>query len=234
MATHSSILAWRISWTEEPGGLQSLGLQRIGHAWSNWIHTHRFLIGKEIIFLQFWRPKTPNQDISRDRGAWWAMVHRVAKRVGCDWIYLACMHPNLFGTIVEDNFPYTWDFRMFQTHYFCWVCWAGGGTQVAMQAVGSSYKYRWNFTCWPAAHLLLGGSVPNRPWAGTGACPGLADPSCRRESILASNSFWWFQELLVLWPRHSNFCPYVWDFLLLVSSPLLYLFFFFNFFKFYF
>ena len=31
MATHSSILAWRISWTEEPGGLQSTGLQRVGH-----------------------------------------------------------------------------------------------------------------------------------------------------------------------------------------------------------
>ena len=31
MATHSSILAWRISWTEEPGGVQSMGLQRIGH-----------------------------------------------------------------------------------------------------------------------------------------------------------------------------------------------------------
>ena len=31
MATHSSILAWRIPWTEEPGGLQSLGLQRVGH-----------------------------------------------------------------------------------------------------------------------------------------------------------------------------------------------------------
>ena len=31
MATHSSILAWRIPWTEEPGGLQSMGLQRIGH-----------------------------------------------------------------------------------------------------------------------------------------------------------------------------------------------------------
>ena len=30
MATHSSILAWRISWTEEPGGLQSMGLQRVG------------------------------------------------------------------------------------------------------------------------------------------------------------------------------------------------------------
>ena len=31
MATHSSILAWRIQWTEDPGGLQSIGLQRVGH-----------------------------------------------------------------------------------------------------------------------------------------------------------------------------------------------------------
>ena len=31
MATHSSILAWRIPWMEEPGRLQSVGLQRVGH-----------------------------------------------------------------------------------------------------------------------------------------------------------------------------------------------------------
>ena len=31
MATCSSILAWKISWTEEPGGLQSMGSQRVGH-----------------------------------------------------------------------------------------------------------------------------------------------------------------------------------------------------------
>ena len=31
MATHSSILAWRIPWTEEPGGLQSMVSQRVGH-----------------------------------------------------------------------------------------------------------------------------------------------------------------------------------------------------------
>ena len=31
MATHSSILAWKILWTEEPGGLQSMGLPRVGH-----------------------------------------------------------------------------------------------------------------------------------------------------------------------------------------------------------
>ena len=31
MATHSCLLAWRIPWTEEPGGLQSMGLQRVRH-----------------------------------------------------------------------------------------------------------------------------------------------------------------------------------------------------------
>ena len=31
MATHSSILAWKIPWTEEPGRLQSMGLHRVGH-----------------------------------------------------------------------------------------------------------------------------------------------------------------------------------------------------------
>ena len=31
MATHSSTLAWRIPWTEKPGGLQSMGSQRVGH-----------------------------------------------------------------------------------------------------------------------------------------------------------------------------------------------------------
>ena len=35
MAIHSSILAWRVPWTEEPGGLQSMGSQRVGHDWAN-------------------------------------------------------------------------------------------------------------------------------------------------------------------------------------------------------
>ena len=40
MSTHSSILDWRILWTEEPGGLQSMDLQRVGHHQSNLAHTH--------------------------------------------------------------------------------------------------------------------------------------------------------------------------------------------------
>ena len=40
MATHSSILDWRIPWTEEPGGLQSVGLQRVGRDRGNWTRLH--------------------------------------------------------------------------------------------------------------------------------------------------------------------------------------------------
>ena len=39
MATHARILAWRIPWTQEPGGLQSIGLQKVRHDWSNWADT---------------------------------------------------------------------------------------------------------------------------------------------------------------------------------------------------
>ena len=42
MATHSSNLAWKIPWTEEPGGLQSIGSQRVGHNWNDLECTFRF------------------------------------------------------------------------------------------------------------------------------------------------------------------------------------------------
>ena len=40
MATHSSILAWKISWTEEPDGLQSMESQRVGHNWATNTYTY--------------------------------------------------------------------------------------------------------------------------------------------------------------------------------------------------
>ena len=41
MAAHASILAWRISWTEEPGGLQSMGSQELDMTWRPKHHRHR-------------------------------------------------------------------------------------------------------------------------------------------------------------------------------------------------
>ena len=47
IATHSSILAWEIPWTEEPGRLQSLGFQRLGHDRAKQAHTQARRKGRE-------------------------------------------------------------------------------------------------------------------------------------------------------------------------------------------
>ena len=49
LATHSSILAWRIPWIEEPGGLQSMGSQRVRHNRSDFAHMHTHIF---FIFLR--------------------------------------------------------------------------------------------------------------------------------------------------------------------------------------
>ena len=108
MATHSSILAWRIPWTEEPGGLQSMGLQRVWHDWetntsSFHFHYHLHVLGFPGI-LPVKNPPAEVEDMGSipelgrspgegngnllqssclrnpmDKGAWWAAVHVVAK-----------------------------------------------------------------------------------------------------------------------------------------------------------
>ena len=54
MATHSSVLAWRIPWTEEPGGLQAIGLWRLWYDWSDLACTHKVA---GVDFLPFWGEK---------------------------------------------------------------------------------------------------------------------------------------------------------------------------------
>ena len=55
MATHSSVLAWRFPWTEEPGGLQSMELQRVGHNWATNTHTSDDLaVSKKLEFQGYW------------------------------------------------------------------------------------------------------------------------------------------------------------------------------------
>ena len=54
MATHSNILAWRIPWTEKPGGLQTTGFQRVGYDWH--FHFHFFLYDSQLLqkYHLFW------------------------------------------------------------------------------------------------------------------------------------------------------------------------------------
>ena len=53
MATHSSILAWRIPWTEGPGGLQSTRSQRVGHDSVTSLSKVKVKIAKELMLLNY-------------------------------------------------------------------------------------------------------------------------------------------------------------------------------------
>ena len=84
MAPHTSTLAWKVPWTEEPGGLQSMGSLGVGHDWATSLSLFTSCIGEgngnplQCSFLE-----NP-----RDGGAWWAAVYGV-HRVGHDWSDLA-------------------------------------------------------------------------------------------------------------------------------------------------
>ena len=75
MATHSSTLAWKIPWTNEPGRLQSVGSLRVRHDWATSL---------SLFTSMHWEGNgNPLQcsclGNSRDRGAWWAAVYGVAQ-----------------------------------------------------------------------------------------------------------------------------------------------------------
>ena len=56
MATHSSTLAWKIPWTEEPGRLQPMGSQRVGPNWVTSLFTPPIIISKLSVILDFCVP----------------------------------------------------------------------------------------------------------------------------------------------------------------------------------
>ena len=53
MATHSSTLAWKIPWTEEPGGLQSMGSQRVGYDWATSLSFLSFFLASDTQSADF-------------------------------------------------------------------------------------------------------------------------------------------------------------------------------------
>ena len=75
MAPHSSTLAWKIPWMEEPGGLQSMGSLRVRHNWATSLSLFTFMHWRRK-----WQPTPvflPGE--SQGWGAWWAAVYGVAQ-----------------------------------------------------------------------------------------------------------------------------------------------------------
>ena len=137
MAPHSSTLAWKIPWMEEPGGLQSMGSQRVGHNWVTSLSLFTFM---------HWKGNgNPLQcsclENPRDRGACWAAVYGVAQ--SRTWLkrLSSSRSENYVGSLLS-LWPYTWVVagsnilsmcRWVQGHCaFCWPCeWLWGLTRVA-------------------------------------------------------------------------------------------------------
>ena len=71
MAPHSSTLAWKIPWTEEPGGLQSMGSLRVGHDCATSLSCIGEGNGNPLQCSCLENP--------RDGGAWWAAIYGVAQ-----------------------------------------------------------------------------------------------------------------------------------------------------------
>ena len=85
MATHSSALAWKIPWTEEPGGLQSMGSQRVGHDWATSLSLFTFLHWRRK-----WQPTPvflPGE--SQGQGSLGGLLSMGSHRVRHDWSDLA-------------------------------------------------------------------------------------------------------------------------------------------------
>ena len=75
MAPHSSSLAWKIPWAEEPGRLQSVGLLRVGRDWATSLSLFTFMHWRRR-----WQPTPvflPGE--SQGRGAWWGAIYGVAQ-----------------------------------------------------------------------------------------------------------------------------------------------------------
>ena len=69
MATHCSTLAWRIPWTEEPGGLLSMGLHRVGHDWSDLVCMHACSIYRSYHYVtRLVYPDVPERPVRNNGG----------------------------------------------------------------------------------------------------------------------------------------------------------------------
>ena len=88
MATHSSTLAWKTPWTEEPGRLQSMGSLRVGHDWATSLS-----LFPPMHWKRKWQPPPvflPGE--SQGRGSLVGCLPLGSHRVGHDWSDLSCKH----------------------------------------------------------------------------------------------------------------------------------------------
>ena len=103
MATHSSILAWRIPWAEESGGLQSMGLQKVGHDWAHSTFPHFPTLDRIR-----WLPDRVDEDLAVSHrqfrytaGSGWIIFNTDITLP--TWLWLTAGHSNV---VIKTKFPF--------------------------------------------------------------------------------------------------------------------------------
>ena len=106
MATHSRILAWKIPWTEEPGRLQSMGSQRVGHDWVISLSLSSRKMGFYSLLVERWICKMVQP-------LWKIDWQQFLTKLNTDLSYES---PVLLGFYLGDN----WWYRYTQRHIYKW------------------------------------------------------------------------------------------------------------------
>ena len=160
MAPHSSTVAWKIPWTEEPGGLQSMGSLRVRHDWVTSLSCTGEGNGNPLQCSCLENP--------RDRGAWWAAVYGVTQsRTRLKWLsssssskpsnrphptLLPFLHdfPSLFARVSIEKHPQTQWLK--QQTFYC----------LTILKIGSLKSKCWQlwFLLWAVKEASIPGFLP--------------------------------------------------------------------------
>ena len=135
MATHSSTLAWKIPWTEEPGRLQSMRSLRVGHDWATSLSLFTFMHWRRK-----WQPTPmflPGE--SQGRGAWWAAVSGVAQ----SWTRLKWCSSSSSSSS-RGNHLYIFKFYWNIVYLLCFCCTA---EWLSYTYLYTSYFLLWRLLC---------------------------------------------------------------------------------------
>ena len=143
MAPHSSTLAWQIPWTEEPGGLQFMGLLGVGHDWATHFDFSLSCTGEgNGNPLQCSCLENP-----RDWGAWWAAVYGVTqsrtrlKRLAAAAAAVCIYWSQTTNLSLPTPFPFGNHKFVFSFMYLFWLHWvfiAARGLSLAAESGGYS------------------------------------------------------------------------------------------------
>ena len=169
MATCSSILSWKISWTEEPGRLQSMWLQRVGHDWSDLAHKQTTV--KNLLFVLCFLGGGGGS------GGWQRRKNNIYSRYSLFFLVLEVRKRLSSLIYLFKNLLYS----VLGVHWKDW-CWSWNSSTLAIWCKELTHLKR----PWCRERLRAGGEGNDRGWDGW-----MVSPTQWTWVWVNSGSWWW-------------------------------------------